>query len=54
MGKLKHTGGLLGEFWGFAMQNKVYWIIPLILVFLFVAFVVIAGQGSMPFIYALF
>lgn len=54
MGKLKHSGGLIGEFWKFAMENKVYWIVPLILVLLFVAVVVIAGSGATPFIYTLF
>ena len=54
MGKFKYSGKLIGEFWDFAMHNKVYWIIPLILVFLLVAFLVIASQGSAPFIYTLF
>jgi len=54
MGKFKYVGSLIGEFWDFARQNKVYWIVPLVLVFLFVALLVIAGQGSLPFIYTLF
>lgn len=54
MGKLKHTGRLLGEFWAFAHENKAYWIIPLILVFLVVALLVMAGTGSLPWIYTLF
>lgn len=54
MGKLKHTGRLLGEFWAFARENKAYWIVPLILVFLLVALLVIAGSGSVPYLYTLF
>ena len=54
MGRLKYGGKLIGEFWDFARENKVYWIVPLILVFLFVALLVIASQGSVPFIYTLF
>ena len=54
MGRFRYAGRLLGEFWQFARENKVYWIVPLILVFLLVAILVIAGQGSVPFIYTLF
>ncbi len=54
MGKFKYAGTLIGEFWDFARKNKVYWIVPLIVVFLLVAFLVIASQGSVPFIYTLF
>ena len=54
MGKFGYAFTLLKEFFRFAKSHKVYWIVPLILVFLFVALLVIASQGSVPFIYTLF
>lgn len=54
MGKLKHSGKLFGEFVAFAKENKVYWIVPLILVLALIALLIVAGQGAAPFIYTLF
>ncbi|MBN2492081.1 MAG: hypothetical protein JXQ29_14635 [Planctomycetes bacterium] len=54
MGRLRYAVRLLGEFWQFARDNKAYWIVPLILVLLVVALLVVAGQGSLPWIYTLF
>lgn len=51
---LRHLGKLLGEFFGFAMHHKAWWIIPLILMLLLMALIIAAGQGSAPFIYTLF
>ena len=34
MGFLKHLGPLLREFAGFAWHHKVWWIVPLVIVFL--------------------
>jgi len=51
---IKHLGELLGEFFGFAWENKAWWIIPIVLMFLLLMFLVVAGQSSAPFIYTLF
>jgi hypothetical protein len=51
---LGYAGKLLKEFFLFARQNKVYWIVPLILVLALLALLIIAGQSSAPFIYTLF
>ena len=54
MPKLRHGAKLLGEFVGFARENRAYWIVPLMLVLGLTAFVIVAGQSAAPLIYALF
>lgn len=54
MGKLAYSGKLLAEFVRFAKQNKVYWIVPLVIVLLLAGVLVFASQVSAPFIYTLF
>ena len=54
MSKIAYSGKLLGEFVAFAKQNKVYWIVPLVLVLALMAVLIVAGQGAAPFIYTLF
>lgn len=54
MNKLKYVGTLLKEFMGFALENKVYWILPLVLILLLLAFVVVTGQGTVSYLYTLF
>ncbi len=51
---LKHLGRLLKEFFGFAWQNKAWWIIPIVLMLLLLMFLITAGQSAAPFIYTLF
>lgn len=47
--------GLLGELWKMLMENKKYWMIPIILTLLLFGLLVILGSGSSgPFIYTLF
>ena len=50
----RHLGKLIGEFLGFAWQNKVWWIVPLILVLFLLALLIFAGETTVPFIYTLF
>lgn len=50
----RHLGRLLGEFFSFAMQNKAWWIIPIVLVLLLLTVFIVAGTGAAPFIYTLF
>ena len=47
--------GLIGEFWEFLMQNRKFWMIPIVVVLLALGGLLIAGGSSLaPFIYALF
>jgi uncharacterized integral membrane protein len=54
MRTLKYIGRLLGEFFGFAWQNKAWWIIPIILVLLILTVFIVTGTSVAPFIYTLF
>lgn len=53
MGRLGYAGKLLGHVVRFAAANKVYWIVPLLLVLALLAIVIFVGQASAPFIYTL-
>jgi hypothetical protein len=47
--------GVVGEFWGLLMENKKYWMIPIIVLLLvFGALVILGGSSAAPFIYTLF
>jgi hypothetical protein len=52
--KLGHLGNLLSEVWKFALQNKAWWLVPLVGVMLLLGILVISGQAVAPFIYTLF
>jgi hypothetical protein len=54
MRRLGYLGSLLGEIFQFAKQNKVYWIVPFILVLGLVILLVVTSQATAPFIYTLF
>ncbi len=54
MRKLGYVGSLLGEVWDFARQNKVYWIVPFVLILGLVVLLVVTSQAAAPFIYTLF
>jgi hypothetical protein len=45
---------VLRDFVRFALENRMYWIIPLVLFLGLAAFVVVAGQAAAPLIYTLF
>lgn len=47
--------GVLGEFFGLLMENKKYWMLPIILLLLaFGVLVILSGSSAAPFIYTLF
>ncbi len=51
----KGDDGLLREFFGFLMESKKWWLVPLLLAFALVAALVfLGGTGAAPFIYSLF
>jgi hypothetical protein len=54
MRRLGYIGSLLGEIFQFARQNKVYWIVPFVLILGLVILLVVTSQGAAPFIYTLF
>jgi len=54
MGKLRYVGTLLAEIFQFARENKVYWIVPLVLILGLVIVLVVTSQAATPFIYNLF
>jgi hypothetical protein len=54
MGKLRYVGSFLGEIVQFARQNKVYWIVPFVLILGLVILLVVTSQAASPFIYTLF
>ncbi len=46
---------LIAEFWGFLRENKKWWLLPIIVVFMLVgALLVLGGTAAAPFIYTLF
>jgi len=51
---LRHLVGLLKNLLGFARQNKMWWIVPLVIILLILTVVMITGQAIAPFIYTLF
>jgi Family of unknown function (DUF5989) len=54
MRKARYLGSFLGEIVQFAKQNKVYWILPLVLILGLVILLVVTSQAAAPFIYTLF
>jgi hypothetical protein len=54
MRRFGYLGSLFGEIIQFAKQNKVYWIVPFILVLGLVILLVVTSQTAAPFIYTLF
>lgn len=51
---IRHLGLLLKEVGMFAWHNKVWWIIPIILILLLLSALIFVGQSAAPFIYTLF
>jgi hypothetical protein len=48
--------GMLREFWGFLMERKKWWLLPIIIMLVILGLLVILTEGSAvaPFIYTLF
>jgi hypothetical protein len=46
----------LQEFWQFTRENKKYWLLPILFVFLLLGALIVFSHGSVlaPFIYTLF
>ena len=54
MRRLGYMGSMLGEIWEFAKHNKIYWIVPFVLILGLVILLVVTSQAAAPFIYTLF
>jgi hypothetical protein len=54
MSKIAYSFRLLREFVGFARENRMYWIVPLVLMLAAAAALVATSQAAAPFIYTLF
>ena len=54
MRKVRYFGSFMGEILQFARQNKIYWIVPLVLILGLVILLVVTSQATAPFIYTLF
>ena len=52
--RLRYMGRFFAELWLFAKQNRVWWIVPTVIMLLFLGILVVAGQSVAPFIYTLF
>jgi hypothetical protein len=47
--------GLAGDFWAFLLQNKKWWLLPiLMMLLLFGVLIFVSGTALAPFIYSLF
>jgi len=49
-------GRVLSEFWSFLKQERKYWLVPIVVVFVLFGLLIIFAQSSAvaPFIYTLF
>jgi hypothetical protein len=49
-------GRVLSEFWQFLKQEKKYWLMPIVIVFILFGLLIVFSQSSAvaPFIYTLF
>ena len=49
-------GRVLSEFWQFLSQEKKYWLVPIVIVFILFGLLIVFSQSSAvaPFIYTLF
>lgn len=54
MSRFGYSYKLLGEFVRFARENKVYWIVPLVVVLGLFAVLTVASQVVAPLVYTLF
>jgi hypothetical protein len=51
---LAEAGRLVRELWGFARENKAWWLVPLVLTLGLIALLTVASQGALPYVYTLF
>lgn len=51
-----NKGRVLAEFWRFLSQEKKYWLVPIVVIFVLFGLLIVFSQSSAvaPFIYTLF
>jgi hypothetical protein len=54
MSRLRHFFRLFADLLSFARQNKIWWIVPLVLLLLVVGVLIVGVSTISPFIYSLF
>ena len=54
MQRVRHLLLLLREVWAYAWQNKAWWIVPAVLVLLFLSLLIVVASSTAPIIYTLF
>lgn len=54
MRSLKNLARLLRELFGFARENKSWWLVPVVLVLLLLGLFIVGVSTISPFIYSLF
>lgn len=49
----KEDRGLISEFWSFMAENKMWWLTPILIVFLLLGVLLVLGAtGIAPFVYS--
>lgn len=54
MRALRSLSRLAREFWAFARERKVWWILPLVAILLLIGVLIVSVSAISPFIYSLF
>jgi len=49
MRMMKYLGRLMKEFCAFALQNKAWWIVPIVVTMLALSALIVSGSISLPF-----
>jgi len=52
--KIGYLGKLMAELFDFAKKEKIYWIMPLLLILILIGILIVTSQAAAPFIYTLF
>ena len=53
--KNESSAGIVPEFWQFILENKTWWMMPIMISFsIFGVFIALAATGALPFIYTIF
>jgi hypothetical protein len=52
--KLSYAGRLFRELLAFAWANKLYWLVPLVLLLALTIFLIATSGAAAPFVYTLF
>jgi hypothetical protein len=51
---IRHLTQLFRDLFGYAWQNKAWWIVPMVFFLLLLGALIFVGESAAPFIYTLF